>query len=163
MVQAGEPFPDLDLPTDRGPLKDLLGRKPLVLAFYRGSWCPICMGHLRALRDSHREFGERAEVVAVAVESPDSWQGLTQKMNLPFAMAADPGGEAARRLGVRIADGATLLERLDKRLHRREGYAQPALFVVDKRGVVRFRYVGRGPFGRPPARRILRVLRGLED
>jgi len=46
-------------------------------------------------------------------------------------------------------------------LHPTEGMARPAVFIIDKKGVVRFLYVGRDYTDRPPIESILQALAWL--
>ena len=43
-------------------------------------------------------------------------------------------------------------------LHPKEGIARPATFIIDKRGVIRYRYIGKDFSDRPPVKGLLQVL-----
>jgi thiol-disulfide isomerase/thioredoxin len=58
-LKAGDRAPDFNLPDARGGyvrLKDLLATGPVVLSFYRGSWCPYCNLELHALQQALPEI-----------------------------------------------------------------------------------------------------------
>ena len=51
-LKVGDRAPDFELPNATGKtvrLGDLLQHGPVVVAFYRGGWCPYCILELRAL------------------------------------------------------------------------------------------------------------------
>ena len=52
-LKAGDSIPDFELPDATGKLirsKELLAGGPIVISFYRGSWCPYCSLELKANR-----------------------------------------------------------------------------------------------------------------
>jgi peroxiredoxin len=59
---------------------------------------------------------------------------MVEKLILPFSLLADVEGEVIRRYGV---------------WHEEEEIAQPAVFVIDEGGVIRYAYVGRSFADRP--------------
>lgn len=52
-IKIGHKAPDFKLPNPEGQeviLANLLDKGPVVITFYRGSWCPYCNLQLRALQ-----------------------------------------------------------------------------------------------------------------
>jgi len=99
-VKQGEAAPDFTLPNARGEqvtLSKLLVEGPVVLAFYRGGWCPYCNLQLRAYRgilSQIRALG--ASLVAVSPEPPDTSLSTAEKNALEFEVLSDVTGEAGR-------------------------------------------------------------------
>jgi peroxiredoxin len=99
-VKQGEAGPDFTLPNARGEqvtLSKLLVEGPVVLAFYRGGWCPYCNLQLRAYRgilSQIRALG--ASLVAVSPEPPDTSLSTAEKNALDFEVLSDVTGEAGR-------------------------------------------------------------------
>lgn len=159
MAEVGKPFPEIELQTPEGPLRLPQKGTPVVLDFYRGAWCPVCRHHLGAL--DRRDLRE-AKLYVVSTESCDLQQAYKQKAGLGLSFASDPGGRAAALLGVVKADGSRWHEKLDAKLHRVDyGFTQPATFVIDREGVLRFKHVKAGPMGVLRTRRLAKVLREL--
>ena len=75
-LNIGDAAPDFALPSQAGEivnLKDLVGRKEIVLYFYPKDNTPGCTAEACAFRDSYEVFRERgAEVVGVSSDSIDS-------------------------------------------------------------------------------------------
>jgi peroxiredoxin len=124
---------DFSLATSEGTtvsLSELRSSGPVVLVFYRGSWCPWCKGQLGRFQQQLPEIeGEHARVVAISVDPPEKSRELAKKLSLTFPLLSDPDGKVAAAYGVFDA-GA--------------GYNKPATVIVGKNGVVRYRYVGEG-------------------
>jgi AhpC/TSA family len=62
-LKVGEPVPNFSLPGATGQLvelQQLLALGPVVIAFYRGEWCPFCNLELHALQNAlpsnHQRF-----------------------------------------------------------------------------------------------------------
>src|SRR5712692_10692378 len=70
-VQVGEQAPDFTLPDALGQpvtLSALLKQGPVVVAFYRGAWCPYCNMQLRAYQ---RILPQIQELVAISPHTPN--------------------------------------------------------------------------------------------
>jgi peroxiredoxin len=65
---------------------------PVVLFFYRGSWCPICNKHLATMQDSLQLILDRgAQVVAITPETAESAAGIIAKTGATFPVVHDQG------------------------------------------------------------------------
>ncbi|MDO6804689.1 peroxiredoxin-like family protein, partial [Wenyingzhuangia sp. 1_MG-2023] len=79
-IAVGQTAPDFSLPNASGEpvsLAAMLANGPVVIAFYRGSWCPYCNLELRALQARLADIhGLGAELIAISPQMPD--ESLTQ-------------------------------------------------------------------------------------
>ena len=103
-LKEGDQFPGFKLPDATGQLVDsaeLLAKGPLVINFYRGSWCPYCVIELKAYRDRLDEIHALgAELVSASPEKPDGSMSLKEKENLPFPVLTDSGLQLAEKMGI---------------------------------------------------------------
>jgi len=128
-VKVGDKAPDFDLPAASGgrvSLGQYLGKKNIVLSFIPAAWTPVCSGQWPGY-DLAREVFEKHDAVIVGIScdhpaSQHAW--VTQMGGLWFPVASDfwPHGKLAATLGVLRGDGT----------------AERSLFVIDKKGVIRF-------------------------
>lgn len=131
LLSAGSAAPDFTLastPSEKVSLAALRGR-PVVLAFYPADWSPVCsdqMALYNQILPTFREYD--AAVLGVSVDSVWCHQAFAEARRLRFPLLADfePKGEVARRYGA---------------YEDAEGFAQRALFVVDKNGVIAWSYL----------------------
>lgn len=123
----------------------LVGRKPLVLVFYRGGWCPYCNLELRAYQQRLPEMRALgAELIAVSPENPDASLDTAGKNALAFAVLSDAGNRFADALGLRFTLTPALrplYEAAGHPLPARNGddswtLPMPATLVVDRFGQV---------------------------
>jgi peroxiredoxin len=152
-LAVGDAAPGFALPDAMGRetrLSDLLARGPVVLTFYRGSWCPYCNTQLRdyqlALPDIE---AAGASLVAVSPQTPDSTMTIVERQSLAFPVLSDVGNAVSRAYGLVFAVDAGTREQ-----YRAVGIdlaasngtdtwelPVPATYVVAPDGTVRFAFV----------------------
>lgn len=70
----------------------LLQNGPVVLFFYRGSWCPYCNRQMSDLQDSvHLITAKGATVLAVSPETNESMSKIIEKSKADFTFISDSG------------------------------------------------------------------------
>jgi peroxiredoxin len=142
-IVVGQKAPDFTLPdTDRKPrkLSEFLGKK-LVLAFFPGAFTSVCTKEMCTFRDSIARLSElKAQVVGVSVNDPFSNKGFAERNLLSFPLLSDYNREVVRLYGIELKNFAGL-----------KGYsvAQRSVFILDKDGIVRYRWVSDDP-GKEP-------------
>jgi len=109
-LKEGDAVPDFMLPNAEGkliPSSELFGSKPVVLAFYRGVWCPYCSAELNALADAApRLKAAGAEVVAITPEIGGVALKTKRERDLQFEILCDVDNGVAMQFGLvyRIPD-----------------------------------------------------------
>lgn len=103
--KTGDSIPQIQLPNATGTLvhvNEVLSQgKKVVLAFYRGGWCPYCNLELRALQQFLPQIREKgAELIAIGPETPDNSLSTTEKNGLSFEVLSDENNEAAKALNL---------------------------------------------------------------
>jgi peroxiredoxin len=132
-------------------LQQLLDEGPVVVAFYRGGWCPYCNIQLRGLQrvlPQIKALG--ASLVAISPQLPDNSLTTEEKNHLEFPVLSDVGNVIARRFGIVFTLPEDLLDIYEgfqhglKEMNGEEGAAElpiPATFVLNRNGVVQLAYV----------------------
>ncbi|MFC5051754.1 redoxin domain-containing protein [Rubritalea spongiae] len=175
-LALGEVAPSFELPNFDGAsikLADLLAKGAVVLSFYRGSWCPYCNLELKALQAHLPEIRELgAELVFVTPQTPDMSLAQSEKDVIEFPVLSDQGAEVAARYGVAWKVPEVILEhmRLDRKLDLEminngngEVLPIPAIFVLDRYGVVVWKYVDVDYRKRAEPAEMIEALRKLSD
>lgn len=150
----GQQAPRFRLPNQEGTdiaLTELLAKGPVVVTFYRGSWCPYCNLQLRALQarldDIH---GLGAELVAVSPQVPDASMSKDDISKMTFHVLSDQDASVAAQFGVAWDVPEFLLEhmRIDRQLDLEainNGNSHilpiPATFIIDSNGCIVWRFV----------------------
>ena len=104
-LKTGDIIPNIELPNATGNLVNiydiLISGQKVVLAFYRGGWCPYCNLELKALQQSLPEIEAKgAKLIAISPETPDNSLSTSEKNNLSFEVLSDENNEAARALNL---------------------------------------------------------------
>jgi|SRR5690348_4731190 len=146
--KAGDRAPGFTLPDQLGrqvSLEGELEQGPVVLIFYRGEWCPYCNTMLRTYGLRAGDFSQRgARLVAVSPQTPDNSLTMADKHGLEFPVLSDEGGDVIAAYGLEYdvasrevydAAGVDLAS-----FNGKGGWIlpAPAVFVIDREGVVRF-------------------------
>ena len=74
------------------------------------------------------------EILAISVDGPEKSREMADKLGLPFSLLSDADHKVINAYGVYDADGKI---------------SKPAVFVVDKKGIVRWTYIGKDKSDRP--------------
>jgi peroxiredoxin len=149
-AQAGEriDFSSVSLRTasnDAVPMQMLLDDGPVVVVFYRGSWCPYCEKTLDGWDksiDALNAAGGR--LVALTPDAPSHVAETLTKQDLGFTVLSDANADAARALRVNfVVDRATrdryLGFGIDLERSNANGLWQlphPGTFIIDRDGTV---------------------------
>jgi peroxiredoxin len=122
---------------------------------FPGYICPYCSTQTSQLISNYEEFTKRdAEVLVVFPgDKKHIAQFLTQsrpeepepESDLPFPVLLDESFTAVDQLGIR------------------GDRARPSTYILDKKGQVKFAYVGSSPSDRPSIAALLDILDTLED
>ncbi|MDA8027342.1 MAG: peroxiredoxin-like family protein [Actinomycetota bacterium] len=103
-LNVGAVVPDFSLLDANGTkvaLSSLLAKGPVVLAFYRGGWCPYCSIELRALQAKLPEItAADATLVAISPQTPDNSLSTAEKLELAFPVLSDDGNHVADSFGL---------------------------------------------------------------
>ncbi|MGE0454766.1 MAG: peroxiredoxin family protein [Vicinamibacteria bacterium] len=172
-IPVGEEAPDARLRSADGSevsLHDLTRGGAALLVFYRGGWCPYCNFQIRQLTETYPELRRRGVTpVAISVDRVQEAARTQATYEIPFPVLSDPDLAAHRAYRVlHQADAAEVarlgaagidLERSSGRAHH--VIATPALFVIDREGVVRWAHADPDYKVRPSPAQILAAIDGL--
>lgn len=150
---SGEEVPSVRLETVSGaPIKlaEHLRGQPTVLIFYRGGWCPYCNRHLseiQSIAPDLRELGYR--IVAISPDRPEVLSKTTADQGLDYELLSDRKATAIRAFGLAFQMEQTQVDRYRERfgidIEKDSGETHhllpvPALYLVDAKGRIDFRF-----------------------
>lgn len=127
--QVGATAPEFTLKDGNGDdwrLSDNRG-KVVVLLFYPGDETPICTRQMCSVRDRWEDYATTgAEVVGISTDSVESHKKFAEHHELPLRLLSDASGAVANLYGAR-----SLIP----------GKVARSVFVIDAKGVIRYREV----------------------
>jgi peroxiredoxin len=152
-ILVGTKVPDVLLADIKGnPIKlySLLQKKPTVLVFYRGGWCPYCNLQLEQLHTIESEVLDQGyQIAAISADRPGKLTGSIDRHALRYTLLSDSTMSAAKAFGIAFRVGNATVEKYKKNgidLEAASGLNHhmlpvPAVFIVQKGGNVLFEYV----------------------
>ena len=104
MLKVGDRAPAIVLGNAKGEIVDvgaLLKKGPVIVAFYRGGWCPYCNLELKAFQEVLPEItAAGASLVAISPEKPDDTLSTAEKNALSFEVLSDVAQKVGRAFGL---------------------------------------------------------------
>lgn len=157
MVELGERAPVFALPATDGEeitevkLEEELGKGNVVLAFFPLAFSPVCTEELCEFRDSMAAFNALdAKVFGISVDSPFALKEFARQNGLQFVLLSDFNKEVSQAYGV-----------LHEELMGLRGVAKRSVFIIDKDGIVRYKWVSDDPTVKPDLREVAQALEAL--
>lgn len=169
-IQIGEEIPEFSLPNAYGKMVDsseILKKHKMILAFYRGSWCPYCNLELNFLQKNLSGIKNKNTVlVAISPQSPDHSLPMAERNKLEFEILTDFNNAFAEKLGIvfQLQDfvipyyqdlGINLS---DYNKNENNTLPVPAIFVVDKDRVVTYKFLDVNYMNRVDVEELLQAL-----
>jgi len=146
---------------------DLLSQGGLVICFFRGRWCPFCVGQLEAMNAVLPQIEQaRATLVAISPQTVQQSFFMADQHKLRFPLLSDAGNRVARPFGLvyRVPDyQQAIYRRAFVNLPLANGDDSwelpiPATYVLDRHATVQFASVNEDYTERPEPTAILAAL-----
>ena len=155
-LPLGANAPDFDLPNDSAKivrLRDLVGTKPVLLAFYPSDFGVMCAVEMIGLRDRYELFKPLCHILAISTNTTYSHGAWSDSLKLHFPLLSDLDGAVSKAYNVWPPD------ELNGYL---EGRSLRAVLILDQKGVVRYCWAPDDPGLEPDYSELLEVLKGLQ-
>ncbi len=128
-LKVGDEAPDFTLPSVSGgnvSLSQYRGKKNVVISFVPAAWTPVCSDQWPGYNIA-KDFFDKHDTVLIGItvdNIPTLYAWTTEMGNLWFPVLSDfwPHGAVAEKYGVLRSDGVS----------------ERTLFVIDKKGIVRY-------------------------
>ena len=132
-LPEGEMSPDFTLPSTAGDfhLHEELKKGPVLMMFYMGDFgtgCTLALNRLAEVAPQIEALGVR--VTAISVNSMTMHQRYLGRMDFPFPLISDVGGEVTKKYGVLIENHILYA-----------GMAGRAVYIMGKDGRVLYSWV----------------------
>jgi peroxiredoxin len=143
-------LPDTDL--KMRSLSEFKGKK-VVLAFFPAALSPVCTREMCTFRDHFDELRSAgAEVIGISIDGPFANKQFKEVHNINFPLLSDYNREVISKYGIVMKD---LLHVKDYRAAKR------SVFVIDRDGIIRYRWVSDNPLIEPDYEEIKQVIKSL--
>lgn len=152
-IKLGEIMPEFLLPNVKNEIinsNEILKNGKMIIAFYRGSWCPYCNLELKILQDHLPKIKDKkATLVAISPQSPDNSLTVVEKHNLTFEVLTDTDNFFAKQFGIsfELQDfvlpyyQALGIDLMHFNKNNDNSLPVPAVFVIDQNGKIIYKFV----------------------
>lgn len=132
-------------------LSEKLAQGPVVLAFFPLAFTGVCTEEMCEFRDSLSEFADlQATVLAASVDSRFALAAFAEKNQISFPLLSDFNKEVSAAYGAQYETFLGLKQ-----------VAKRSVFVIDREGTVRFRWVSDDAKVKPNLDEVRAALKGL--
>ncbi len=153
-ILNGQNIPNTTIFTPKGEavkLHDLIKRKPSIIIFYRGGWCPYCnaqLADLKNIEDKVTKLGY--QLIAMSPDSPERLSAQGSGQDFKVQIFSDRDFETTQEFGIGFFLGDNVADKYRNKLGvefvdingtSRVALPVPAVYVVDTSGKVHFQYI----------------------
>lgn len=157
VLRLGQKVPDFALSDSDGrphKMSEFIQNGTSVLVFFPFAFSGMCDKEMCSFRDGFAELaGLGAQVVGMSVDSVFTLKAFSQTYNLPFLLLSDFNKKVSKLYGV-LQDPWV---RYDYK-----GVAKRSVFVVDGRGMLRYRWITETPSVEPPYGDVIKAVSKLK-
>jgi len=144
-----EPTPDFSLPDAEGKLvslQDFKNKSPVLLLFYRGEWCPYCMDQLDNYQALLPELEKHnIQLLAISPDRVASLQNTKRRFGQNYIFLSDADLQVTNKYGI----------------GNKKSLPHPALFLIDKKGVLKWYYASTDHKVRPTADQVEKIIQKI--
>ena len=148
-ASVGKPMPDFTLKDSNGEtvsLSQFKNKQAVMLLFYRGDWCPYCISQLEDYQNLLPLLEQyNIQLLAISPDDVATARNTQRRLGQDYIFLSDSKREVVNLLGV--GNEANL--------------PHPAIFVVDKKGDLRWYYASVDHKVRPTAPQVEMILNDL--
>ncbi|MFC3151216.1 peroxiredoxin family protein [Litoribrevibacter euphylliae] len=157
----GKPLPEFSLysPAGETVTRSELSRKPTLMIFYRGNWCPLCVAQVKEISAMYSQLNAMGVDVCLVSPQPErNTQSLANRFNVPFRFLVDKELKTAEAFGIKADAGAPSgLEAL--------GYdsdtVRPTVLITDREGTLVYSDLTDNYRVRPEPEEFIKVFQGM--
>jgi peroxiredoxin len=136
-VQTNKPAPDFTVSDGTSTVRLANYRGQVVLVNFWATWCEPCLLELPSLLELHHDQPNLV-ILAVSIdEDPDAYTSFIARRHVDLITVRDPSQSAAKLFHTDM---------------------WPETYVIDRKGVIRSKYVGAQDWSNPEIRNFLRTL-----
>ena len=156
VLRIGQRVPDFTLPDhtkQERKLSEFVQKGNVVIAFFPFAFSGVCDREMCTFRDSMTKLNSlQASVVGISVDSVFTLKVFAQTYNLEYPLLSDFNKEVSEAFDVLQSPWAAF---------GYKGVARRSVFVLDGKGILRYRWVGDAPSEEPPYNEIIESLKKL--
>ena len=144
----GEKVPEvtlLDVAGQNFNIAEEVKKKPTILIFYRGGWCPYCSKQLSGLQEISPSLEKLGyQILAVGTDQPEGLMQSVTKEKLSYTLLSDADLSLSKQFGIAFKAPKAYWEMLSETTNRRNTdllLPVPSVFILDTAGKIQYEYI----------------------
>lgn len=165
----GEKIPNILITDKEGNpfnLKEAVSKKPTILVFYRGGWCPYCNVQLSALQEIIPEIKALDyQIIAISTDSPKNLNETSKQKKLEYILLSDSDLSLAKAFGIAFEAPKkyeSMLSNSSEGKNAKHILPVPSVFIVDKESTIQFEYISPDYTHRLNANLLLKIIEEIK-
>ncbi|MDX2189792.1 MAG: peroxiredoxin-like family protein [Bacteroidota bacterium] len=148
-------------------LNDVISKKPTVLIFFRGNWCPYCNSHLGGIQKIEKEIESLGyQTIAISGDKLNEIPNTESKNKLTYSVYSDSKMRTQIDFGIAYRNEETI-KNYNGLLQKASGEDHgmlpvPSLFIINTSGKILFSYLNPNITERIDEQVVLAVLKTLK-
>lgn len=151
-IKTGVIAPGFSLPNQKGilvELSSLLGKGPVLIAFYPGDFTKVCTEELVCFREDFDEFKNLdCTLVGISCDSVQKHADFVKQHRFPFDLLADIDASVAKAYDVKLP----LVNKANR-----------AIFITDAKGTIRYAHAEALPIFKRSNEELLLALKSIRE
>lgn len=134
-LQLGKALPELQFERiDGSTLNTATLHKPMLMIFFRGNWCPLCMAQVKEIAGLYRQLSEKGvEVMLISPQPHNNTQELAERFDVPMTFLTDKDGRMAEQLRINAKNGTPAGLQV---LGYESDTVMPTVLMTDANGII---------------------------
>lgn len=142
-LDTGARVPKLTLKAVDGKAFDLnaaVAKKPTVLIFYRGGWCPFCNQQMSGLQGIVKDVTDAGyQLLAISPDKPEELAKSIDKHTLTYTLLSDSDGSAIQAFGLAFKAASSQFALLEQYSGEKTHILPvPAVYILGTDGTIKF-------------------------
>ncbi|WP_394675644.1 peroxiredoxin-like family protein [uncultured Sphingobacterium sp.] len=135
----------VDVSGKRFDLNRAISRKPTILVFYRGGWCPYCTRQLSGLQEAFPGLEEMGyQLIAISTDESEGLMKAVAKEKLSYTLLSDADLSLSKQMGIAYKAPKDYWEMLPKTTGGEDTdllLPVPSVFILDQKGTIHFEFI----------------------
>ncbi len=135
--------------------------QPLLILFFRGNWCPLCMAQIKEISRKYQEISDAGtKILLISPQPIRHTKSLAKKFKVPFTFLIDKDNRASKKLGIFHSSGTPM--GLEVFGYERDT-VMPTVIMTDESGKIIFSDLTDNYRVRPEPDTFLKIMRGQPE
>jgi len=147
-INKGTKVPDFKI--DGKDFKEFYSSKPVILKFYRGSWCPYCQLEMKAYESYKSKIENKGyKIIVLTPDNKKEIKKFKMKQSVSIDIFQDKNNSIAKKFGIafKLSDKIAELYKgfgIDLKNNQDNDFNElplPGTYIINKKGIITYGFI----------------------